>query len=476
MSDKPRQYSPGEINSIFARLDPQDVERFYQSYQLWTLQQQIVGLQTQITGLQQQIAENNDRMQQAHPSAIALATLAQLQSYGVTDIDLLDRLLERGEAWLDQSMQRLAYCEQFDFIRSNNYTEWCEHALEGAYDWIDSMQNASSSPEESSIAVTSTTRAANTNSTLDEATEEILLQKLMSDEEAFMLEATLKRPAISLAQSGETASPVDTSLAADTHPDLPHISTEPASTLEQAEDVPVHEELETGQPPAEPPQLEVEQAEDVPVHEELETGQPPAELPQLEVEQPAQPQFTESTSENPEEHAQPDESKVSTPEEMIPAEFSDIPDASHVPIVQALEVEQTEHTTIAEEAAPTEVSDPSDTSHTTAEHTTEPEHAEHIPAPEEVIPFETSNPPDTPRDTAEQVAAPEQVQIEPDEQAIEVEQAGHIPAAGEFVPAERDDAHNQESTQRSNQQQLQVTKPQRKRGFLRRLIAVFFHV
>ena len=333
MSDKPRQYSPGEINSIFARLDPQDVERFYQNYQLWTLQQQIVGLQTQITGLQQQIAENNERMQQAHPSAIALATLAQLQSYGVTDIDLLDLMLERGESWLDQTMQRLAYCEQFDFIRSNNYTEWCEHALEGAYDWIDSMQNASSSPEESSLAATSTTPAANMNSTLDEATEEILLQKLMSDEEAFMLEATLKRPAVSPAQSGETASPVDTSLAADTQPDLPHTPTEPASTLEQAEDVPVQEEPETGHPPAEPPQLEVEQ--------------------------PAQPQLTASTSETSEEHAQPDESAVPTQEEMI--------------------------------------------------------------------------------------------------------------------HAKGDDAHNQESTQRSNQH-LQVTKPQRKRSFLRRLIAVFFHV
>jgi len=332
VSDKPRQYSPGEINSIFARLDPQDVERFYQSYQLWTLQQQIVGLQTQITGLQQQIAENNERMQQAHPSAIALATLAQLQSYGVTDIDLLDLMLERGESWLDQTMQRLAYCEQFDFIRGNNYTEWCEHALEGAYDWIDSMQNASSSPEESSLAATSTTRAANTNSTLDEATEEILLQKLMSDEEAFMLEATLKRPAVSPAQSGETASPVDTSLAADTQPDLPHTPTEPASTLEQAEDVPVQEEPETGQPPAEPPQLEAEQ--------------------------PAQPQLTASTSETSEEHAQADELAVPTQEEMI--------------------------------------------------------------------------------------------------------------------HAKGDDAHNQESTQRSNQHHLQVTKPQRKRGFLRLLFAVFF--
>src|SRR5881227_3111520 len=213
MNDSRGYYSPNEINFIFARLDPQDVERFYQSYQLWTLQQQIAGLQTQITTLQQQIAENNERMQRSHPSAIALATLARLQSYGVTDVDLLDHMLARGEAWLDQTMQRLAYCEQFDFIR-NNYTEWCQHALDGAYDWIDSMQNStSSSAEESTLAVT---HAARTNDSLDEATEEILLQKLMSDEEAFMLESTLKRPAVP-AQPQEPGSLVDTSLSTDTH-------------------------------------------------------------------------------------------------------------------------------------------------------------------------------------------------------------------------------------------------------------------
>src|SRR5947199_10811230 len=179
-------------------------------------------------------------MRQAHPSAIALAALARLQSYGVTDIDLLERMLERGEAWLDQTMQRLAYCEQFDFIR-NNYTEWCEHALDGAYDWIDSMQHASSSPEESSLADTSTNPAANTNGVLDEATEEILLQKLMSDEEAFMLEPTLKRPDI-LAQPQEPRSSVDTSLSTGTHTESSHTSATPATTSDNAEDVPVQDQ------------------------------------------------------------------------------------------------------------------------------------------------------------------------------------------------------------------------------------------
>src|SRR5712691_12499864 len=142
MNDRRGYYSPNEINFIFARLDPQDVERFYQSYQLWTLQQQIAGLQTQITTLHQQIAENNELMQRSHPSAIALATLARLQSHGVTDVDLLDHMLERGEAWLDQTMQRLAYCEQFDDFISDDYTQWCQRALEGAFDWIDSLREA----------------------------------------------------------------------------------------------------------------------------------------------------------------------------------------------------------------------------------------------------------------------------------------------------------------------------------------------
>src|SRR6266704_6171419 len=196
MNNRRGYYSPNEINFIFARLDPQDVERFYQSYQLWTLQQQIAGLQTQITTLHQQIAENNERMQRSHPSAISLATLARLQSYSVTDVDLLDHMLARGEAWLDQTMQRLAYCEQMDVIQNKyTYTQWCENALEGAYDWIDSIHadSSSSSPGESTPTHTP---SSNAEEALDEATEEILLQKLMSedaDDEASMLDITLKR-------------------------------------------------------------------------------------------------------------------------------------------------------------------------------------------------------------------------------------------------------------------------------------------
>ena len=466
MSNRPGYYSPDEINFIFARLDPQDVERFYQSYQLWTLQQQIAGLQTQITTLDQQIAENNERMQRSHPSAIALATLARLQSHGVTDVDLLDHMLARGEAWLDQTMQRLAYCEQFDFIR-DNYTEWCQHALDGAYDWIDSMQNSSaiSSPEESNLAVT---YAARMNGSLDEVTEEILLQKLMSDEEAFMLESTLKRPAIH-AQPQEPRSPVDTSLSTGTHSESSHTSAEQASTSEQAEDVPVQGEPAPEQLAAEPPQLE----------------------------QAPEPQSTESIKVTSEEHAQSGESTASTQEEMIHSEFSDIPDSSHVPIVQALEVEQTEHPPAPGEFVPGEDDDASsDSSHTPNEQVTEVEHIEHIPSPVEFVPGEVDDAHETPHTTLEQAAPSEQVEAEPvsteSEEPSLAADKDTLPALEVPLPTSEntssrrekpllsetnsfsDQTTSQASTQQTNGGHLHAARPRQKRGFLQRLFAVFF--
>ena len=201
MSNTPPQSDPVSIDAIYARLNQRDIEQFYAGYQRWTLQQQIATLEAQLNTLRRQIDENTERMQEVHPSAIALATLARLQSNGVNDIDLLDRLLERGEMWLDRTMQQLDYCERLDGFISDDYTQWCKHALEGAYDWIDSIHygSLSSSPP---VAVTG-------DEQFIEATEELLLQKLSSDEEedeAPMLETTLKRPALTIAQSEEPVS------------------------------------------------------------------------------------------------------------------------------------------------------------------------------------------------------------------------------------------------------------------------------
>lgn len=249
MTNAPTSHTHDEANAIFAQLNPQDVEQFYASYQLWMLQQRISEVQAQIATIAQQLADNAEQMQQVHPSAIALATLARLQSNGVNDIDLLDRLLERGEGWLDHTMQRLAYCEKFDFIRGN-YTEWCEHALEGAYDWIDSVeetradndptQSPSSTPVFASDANTSDTSINMQNPT----TEEMLLQKLMSDEdEAAMSAPTLKIAAIS---------PTKAQTSAETSPQeqMPDSSTgqfSPAEQTNQTNHTPAAEEVIPGE-------------------------------------------------------------------------------------------------------------------------------------------------------------------------------------------------------------------------------------
>jgi hypothetical protein len=200
MSKAPQKLSPDDISLLFAQLSPQDVAEFHNGYQQWLRQHRIANLQTHIERVRLQIAENNRQMQQTHPSPIALASLARLQSNGVTDLDLLDRMLERGEAWLDNTMQHLDYCENFDFIRGN-YTEWCEHALEGAYDWIDSMHKVSleaakSSPQPAALSPTqsSTLDSASNGSDerLHEATEETFLQKLMSEEDVSLLDTKLE--------------------------------------------------------------------------------------------------------------------------------------------------------------------------------------------------------------------------------------------------------------------------------------------
>jgi len=168
-----------ELEILFSQLDARAVEQFYQSYQLWTIQRRIEDLELEIEGLQQEIARNAERMRRVLPTPMALTVLVQLHATGVEDIDLLDRMLERGDSWLGSMMQLLERCEQMGIVH-NDYTAWCEHALAGAYDWLDSLNEASPTslpplekepvekePDDSFIAQTAT----------------LLLQKLISDDE-----------------------------------------------------------------------------------------------------------------------------------------------------------------------------------------------------------------------------------------------------------------------------------------------------
>ncbi|GAC1405237.1 MAG: hypothetical protein NVSMB49_24450 [Ktedonobacteraceae bacterium] len=177
-----RQECVEQIHVLFSQLDPQQVEEFYQSYHYWRRRQQATTLQEQIVAVEQHIVDNNMLMQQLQPSPIALAALTRLQVYGVDDVDLLDTMLERGDTWLDHTLQLLEQCERLGFI-DDNFTEWCQHALEGAYDWLESIDEA-----ELQQSVQLQSKPVAQEEIADDTTEGLLLQKLMSEDEA------IKRP------------------------------------------------------------------------------------------------------------------------------------------------------------------------------------------------------------------------------------------------------------------------------------------
>jgi hypothetical protein len=201
-----------QFDAVFAQLHPQAVEEFYAAYQQWNLQQRITELRQRIGTVREQQADNQQRMQQAQPSPIELAALARLQSNGVSDIELLDAMLERGETWLDQTMQRLNYCEQFEDFISDDYTQWCRRALEGAFDWIDSLREATGQAAPSPLE-TLPEEAPSENEDAGDV-EALLLQRLATEDDqddlSWQEEITLKQTAIKLPpQETGTAAPVE---------------------------------------------------------------------------------------------------------------------------------------------------------------------------------------------------------------------------------------------------------------------------
>lgn len=226
------QQLPAELTRLFMQLSPQDVEQFYQSYQRWLLEQKIEIQQSQIAALQQKIAQNAALMEQVRPSALALSALAQLQASGVEDIELLDHLLERGEAWLDRTMQHLAYCERLDLI-GESYTEWCRHALEGAYDWIDSIQEAA--PTEARPASAGEEGARPESA---EVTEDLLLRKLMHDddtEKTSALRPRITSPLPALDEASAAPGDIIANIAASPAAEVGEPATEIAPVIETIE-------------------------------------------------------------------------------------------------------------------------------------------------------------------------------------------------------------------------------------------------
>jgi len=178
----PEKRLPEPLQRLFSQLSASDIAQFNSAYQLWMLHQQIDLLYLQIALTRQEIQSNAERLHLTQPTALELSTLAQLQANGVDDIDLLDRLHARGEAWLDHAIQLLAHCERMDLIQGD-YTQWCEHALEGAYDWISSIDDDDLSSAENQHEQPTTPAPATIISSpdYDEQAEAMFLRKLFTE-------------------------------------------------------------------------------------------------------------------------------------------------------------------------------------------------------------------------------------------------------------------------------------------------------
>ncbi|GCE27765.1 hypothetical protein KDA_32490 [Dictyobacter alpinus] len=363
-----------EIDQLFSQLSMQEVEQFYAAYQLWQKQQKAAQLQAEIHHLQSRQVQNAEQIQAVAPSAISLAALAQLRASGVEDIDLLDRMLERGEDWLDNTMQLLSRCEALNVIQGN-YTQWCEHALEGAYEWMWSMDDAGLSnyfevdlPE----GQPSTSAPA--------ATEEQLLRKLMSE-------------------------PGDPGASRQTRP-LPSLNEEattPAITMDQPE----------------PSSTEAAQAEIPPALAELLGTQT-----EDEVSPPTSEPAEESTDSIVEDVEQP---------EIAATEQSAI--AINIPVEQPdNEPDKTEAEPLAEEEAVNAESDPAD-----RPETVEPASEEELSLPATELPSSTdeneqnTDEPASDSDEQPRVQSPEEVSTtaEPDEDPEE-----NVPAKTQDVDHE----------------------------------------
>lgn len=395
-----------QLDAVFAQLNPGVVEEFYAAYQAWSLQQRVSELRERIETVRTQQAENEQHLRETQPSAIALAALARLQSNGVNDIALLDAMLERGESWLDQTMQRLDYFEQFDDFISDDYTRWCQGALEGAFDWIDSLREDT---EQAASAQSETpSEEAPSNSEDAGEVEALLLQRLateqVDDDRAWQEAITLKRPAIQSPSPGivsgeseeqELPAPEDgarqdaetQTQAAEYIPqnepaqsDEAAIASNAASPAGAEEQIvpeaasPVEESALSASEPHQPALIEFAPLEEItPGEDELPTADDqPALIESAPVDEPPASSELDAEDEQPTfvEFAAPSPSEVSSPEETLGQE------TEHV---EPTEVPEPQNVATGEDTAQGEESEPLEMEQSAAD-ATAPN------APEEAVP------------------------------------------------------------------------------------------
>ncbi|HEX6541711.1 MAG TPA: hypothetical protein VF040_08155 [Ktedonobacterales bacterium] len=134
---------PTAVTKIYEQIPLQAMQQVAESYMSWYVERVTSELDKTTAGLRSELRENDAKEASFRPSPNELAAIERLQRSGVTGVDLLDRMVEQGEDWLMLTMRRLDHFERTG-LAPKDYSTWCEHALGGAYDWIDHERLASS--------------------------------------------------------------------------------------------------------------------------------------------------------------------------------------------------------------------------------------------------------------------------------------------------------------------------------------------
>jgi hypothetical protein len=134
---------PTAVTKIYEQIPLQAMQQVSESYMSWYVERVTSELDRTTAGLRSDLRENDAKEAGFRPSPNELAAIERLQRSGVTGMDLLDRMVEQGEDWLMLTMRRLDHFERTG-LAPKDYSTWCEHALGGAYDWIDHERLATS--------------------------------------------------------------------------------------------------------------------------------------------------------------------------------------------------------------------------------------------------------------------------------------------------------------------------------------------
>lgn len=131
------------VTKLYEQIPLEAMQRVNDSYMSWYVTRVTQSLDETMAGLRSELSDNDAKEASYRPSPAELTAIERLQRSGVTGVDLLDKMVEQGEDWLTLTMRRLDHFERTG-LAPKDYSTWCEHALSGAYDWIDHERLGSS--------------------------------------------------------------------------------------------------------------------------------------------------------------------------------------------------------------------------------------------------------------------------------------------------------------------------------------------